>query len=51
MVPSRTATSRAGVGAPEAFGAAWSEPVLLACAFAFEQATSFRRKPQFRATL
>jgi amidase len=33
------------------FGAAWTEPVLLACAFAFEQATSFRRKPQFRAAL
>jgi hypothetical protein len=33
------------------FGAAWTEPVLLACAFAFEQANSFRRKPSFRATL
>ncbi len=29
------------------FGRAWSEPVLIRLAYAFEQATKFRRKPRF----
>lgn len=33
------------------FGRAWSEPVLLRIAFAFEQATRARRPPQFRPTI
>jgi amidase len=33
------------------FGRAWSEPTLLKLAFAFEQATKFRRPPQFQATV
>lgn len=33
------------------FGRAWSEPTLLKIAYSFEQATKFRRPPQFRATL
>lgn len=32
-------------------GPAWSEPTLLKIAYAFEQATHARRKPQFRPTL
>ena len=32
------------------FGPAWTEPKLLAIAYAFEQATKARRAPQFRAT-
>jgi amidase len=32
------------------FGTAWSEPSLIAIAYAFEQATRFRKKPQLRAT-
>jgi amidase len=33
------------------FGRAWSEPVLLKIAFAFEQATQHRRAPGFRVTM
>jgi amidase len=33
------------------FGRAWSEPVLLRIAFAFEQATNHRRRPGFLPTL
>jgi amidase len=33
------------------FGAAWSEPVLLKIAFAFEQATWARRAPRFLSTI
>lgn len=33
------------------FGPAWSEPTLITLAYAFEQATRFRRKPDFRPTL
>jgi amidase len=33
------------------FGRAWSEPVLLKIAFAFEQATNHRRAPQFLPTV
>ena len=29
------------------FGRAWSEPILLEIAYAYEQATKFRRIPQF----
>jgi amidase len=32
------------------FGRAWSEPVLLKLAFAFEQATKHRKPPQFLKT-
>ena len=33
------------------FGRAWSEPVLLKIAFAFEQATKHRRRPEFLPTI
>jgi amidase len=32
------------------FAGAWSEPTLLRLAYAFEQATTFRRQPRFKAT-
>jgi amidase len=33
------------------FGRAWSEPVLLKLAFAFEQATKARKPPKFLPTI
>jgi amidase len=30
------------------FGRAWSEPTLLKLSYAFEQATKWRRKPEFK---
>jgi amidase len=33
------------------FGRAWSEPTLIAIAFAYEQATLHRRPPEFRPTV
>src|SRR5262249_42490656 len=33
------------------FGRAWSEPVLLRAAYAFEQATKHRKAPHFLATI
>jgi amidase len=33
------------------FGRAWSEPVLIKFAYAYEQATHLRRPPQFRPTV
>jgi amidase len=33
------------------FSSAWTEPVLLAVAYAFEQKTRFRRKPEFLSSL
>jgi amidase len=33
------------------FGRAWSEPTLIAMAYAFEQATKVRKAPKFLATV
>jgi amidase len=33
------------------FGIAWSEPVLIQAAYAYEQATNHRRPPTFAGTL
>jgi amidase len=33
------------------FGPAWSEPTLITLAYAFEQATRFRKKPELRGTI
>ncbi len=33
------------------FGGAWSEPTLIKLAYSFEQATKFRRPPEFRPTV
>ena len=32
-------------------GRAWSEPTLIRLAYAFEQATKWRRAPEYRASL
>ena len=52
--PSITVPAGAAFGLPVGLsfiGLAWSEPKLIALAFAYEQATRHRRKPEFLSTM
>jgi amidase len=52
--PSITVPAGAAFGLPVGLsfiGRAWSEPKLIALAFAYEQATRHRRKPEFLTTM